>query len=180
MIELLIKADNAADLIATINGLSTLGSGKAAAPAPVEYDADAEMEEIINAVPQSEARAPRKGGRPRKAPESSASTAAETSGETGSAENRTASPPTSSDVFSDQIKQANAEAAADRANEPITLESLNARFAEVIGTGKKFPSMRDAQEFLKSNFQSAAGEPCRRLGEVKTEDYPRLHAALRG
>lgn len=197
MIELLIKADNAADLIATINGLSNLGghadkvTGRNRPAPSYESDAPAESETVseieVEVAEPTRSTPPvtdppkNKGGRTRKVQEPALSA---TTGDTSEPQPATSDAKSASngsgDVFSRQIKQANAEAAAERQgdNGVVTMETLNSAFAQVIGSGKKFPSMKDAQDYLKGNFTSAAGEPCRRLGEVQTGDYDRLLAAL--
>lgn len=184
-IELKINADTPEELIATINGLATLGQRPQPAARATELVADEEREAAV------ERPTTRRGRPPKAAPvqtDTGLSEAEQPSDDPASAgSGPDADPPATSvksdlvgDKLSQQIKEANAEAAAERTEAPgtITLEHLNEKFASLMGDGKKFPSMRVAQDFLKANYVNAAGEPVRAMRDIQTQDYARLWAAL--
>lgn len=210
-IDLRITADTPEELISTINGLASLGSGRVVHRPAEPFVQPDEAAEEAPADPQPQAdETPRPTGRkPRQpkaepAPKATDPSAGEqSSGQAASAgAGQTADPPATSaksvgDVFSDQIQQAVTEAAAERALEAaaqpqpapapatpaapqgeITMETINATFAPMIGAGKKFPSMREAQEFLKANFKNAENQPARGMREVQPADYARLMQLL--
>lgn len=192
-IELKINADTPEELIATINGLATLGRAPVtvsrAAPAAEPHDA---VEERAETALEEASRPTSRRGRPAKAqaaapqdtPPSEAEPASEAaagdgSGSTAGTDATSVKSDLVGDKLSQQIKEAVAESPPEaEAPATITLEHLNEKFAGLIGDGKKFPAMRLAQEFLKANFVSNAKEPCRSLREVLPQDYPRLWQML--
>jgi len=91
------------------------------------------------------------------------------------------------DTFSKQIHEANAASAAAKATpveeddpgDVVTLDVLQQAFAKATAAGGKL-SMQDAQNLLKSNFTTAAGEPVRRIAEIQPKDYAAVLQRLGG
>lgn len=185
MIELHISATSPEELIATINGLATLGSSRRVLE-PAEPFAQGDDEDAPVPQPESSSR----GGRRKKA--DAPRDTAPSGGAQGSADEDSAGAGQNAaqlattvksdlvgDTLSQQIKTANAEAKAERDAEVVTLEVVQQALAEATKPGGGM-SMMKAQEVLMANFTTAAGEPLRRIREAKPEDYAAILAKFKG
>jgi hypothetical protein len=187
MIELKINADTPEELIATINGLATLGNGRRTfAPAEPFVPPDEEPEERPQPEPVS------RGGRRKKADAPAvtdlsggdpASGAADTAGagQIAGPAATTVKSDLVGDTLSQQIKEANAESRAEKENggEVVTLEVVQQVFGQATAPGGKL-TMLQAQALLKDNFKDAAGEPVRRIRDLLPADYAAAIAKLEG
>ena len=176
-IELKIIADTAAELIETINGLSTLGRGTQAAPAPAKVVA-VEPEALEETASQTTERRTRRtkaemeaAAKTHPQPESTgaaepAATGSEATSATGAqsaATNSGAATTGASDSSSEQPTRADAEAATTAFCDP--------------NTGKG--SMKQAREILRANFLTVEGQPVDRLGPLQPKDFAAYIALLK-
>ena len=177
-IELKIIADTAAELIETINGLSTLGRGTQAAPAPAKVVAPEEAVQTMEqaAVAEETVRRTRRtkaemeaASRPQAAEPAPDTASPSTDEQTGPSSNEAAKPAT----LADQIREVNA---ADGQPTRADVEAATTAFCDP-NTGKG--SMKQAREILRANFLTVEGQPVDRLGPLQPKDFAAYIALLK-
>ena len=179
-IRLEINADTPEELIATINGLATLGRGTAA-PAPVAKTVAVEPEALEETPAQTTERRTRRtkaemeaASRPQAAPapvvEQSDSEAATPASNAGT-DRGTRS--TGEGTLAAQIREVNA---ADGQPTRADVEAATTAFCDP-NTGKG--SMKQAREILRANFLTVEGQPVDRLGPLQSKDFAAYIALLK-
>jgi hypothetical protein len=173
-IELKIIADTAAELIETINGLSTLGRGTTtSAPAKVVAPEEAVQTMEQAAVAEETVRRTRRtkaemeaASRPQ-LEASSPATCIDIS-------SKSSHPSTSDEgTLAAQIREVNA---ADGQPTRADVEAATTAFCDP-NTGKG--SMKQAREILRANFLTVEGQPVDRLGPLQPKDFAAYIALLK-
>lgn len=187
-IKLEINADTPEELIATINGLATLGQrqpfGVTVEHTPEPRFVAAEPEALNETPAQTAERRPRRTKaemevaraaqslQPSAAPVGEkASTSEPTSKSTESVSLAAASAAAPASL-ADQIRQVNAEA-----DEVVTFETVSEEASQAINRGLANAKIR---EHLEAKFLDAAGAPVRRLRDIQPKDFDAVVAWLRG